>query len=247
MSIDTPMHEETHGGHEGHHDSPEVKFHRERLGVWLIIVADVIVVAALLFTYLYLRGINTDGHWMSLLGYKGSLHTYAQWENLLNNGSLANPTNVYTGPLSAGLQWLAAALTVVAAGIVWMAEKNLRATKNAKGFASMAYLATVVALAGVVVSAIQLHDIPQVFVAANDSITMSYTTYDSSMLAIIGSAGFHLLALAFLGLGIGIRANRGALTGEKWYHAHLVRLYFVWVAISAVVVTLITTTVNTVH
>ncbi len=247
MSIETPIHDEAHRGRDDHHDSPEVKFGRERLGVWLIIVADVIVVAALLFTYLYLRGVNTDGHWMSMMGYKGSLHTYAEWTNLASNGTLANPTNIYTGPLSAGLQWLAAALTVVAAGIIWMAEKNLRATKSTKGFASMAYLATAVALVGVVISAIQLHSIPQVFVALNDSVTMSYTTYDSSMLALVGSAGFHLLALAFLGLGIGIRAMRGAVSGEKWFHVHLVRLYFVWVAVSAVVVTLITTTINTVH
>jgi heme/copper-type cytochrome/quinol oxidase subunit 3 len=247
MSIDTPLHEETHGGHDDHHGSPEVKFHRERIGVWLIIVADVIVVAALLFTYLYLRGVNTAGHWMSMQGYKGSLHTYADWTNLASAGTLPNPSNIYTGPLSAGLQWVAAALTVVCAGFVWSGERTLRATKNAKSLVPMAVIAVIVALGGVVVSAIQLHDIPQVFVALNDSVTMSYTAYDSAMMAIIGSALIHLVVLAFLGVGLAIRAARGRITGENWFQAHLVRLYFVWVAISAVVVTLITTTINTVH
>lgn len=247
MSMDTTIHEASLGGHDGHHDSPETKYHREHLGVWLIIVADAVVIAALLFTYLYLRGVNTGGHWMSLLGYKGSLHSYADWINLYNNGTLPNATNVYTPPLSAGLQWLAAALTVVCAGAVWLGEKSLRTTKNVKALSTAAVVAIIVALAGVVVSAIQLHDIPQVFVGINDSITMSYTAYDSAMLAIIGSALIHLVVLAFLGLGLVIRTARGRITGENWFQAHLVRLYFVWVGISAVVVTLITTTINTLH
>jgi len=247
VSIVTSSTSEFHGGAPGHHEPPEKVDARQRLGVWLLIGADVIVVAALLFTYLYLRGLNTDNHWMTILGYPGKLHTYAEWDNLANNGTLAAPKEIYTGPLSAGLQWLAAAITVVAAAVVWWAEKGLRATKNTKAFSALTLFAVAVTIVGVVISAIQLKDIPQVFVAANDSLTMSYTAYDSAMMALIGSALIHLVVLAFLGLGLSIRAARGAITGDKWYQARLVRLYFVWVGISAVVVTLITTTINTVH
>jgi hypothetical protein len=184
---------------------------------------------------------------MEMEGYKGNLHTYAFWENQYLNGTLANPKAIYVGTLSAGLQWLTAGLTVVSAAVLWFGEKGLRATKNAKAFSPVAVVAMLLTLAGVVVSAIQLRDIPQIFVAVNDSITMSYTTYDSAMMAIVGSTLGHLVLLAFLGLGLAIRSARGAISGEKWYQVRLVRYFWVWVAISSVVTTLITTSINTVH
>jgi len=53
--------------------------------------------------------------------------------------------------------------------------------------------------------------------------------------------------LAFLGLGLTIRAARGVINGTKWYQARLVRLFWVWVAISAVIGSAVTTTINTIH
>jgi len=240
-----PQEQKHEGG--GHHESPEKVDGRERLGIWLFIGADIITVAALLFTYLYLRGVDTNNHWMMLQGYKGSLHTYQDWENLLNNGNIGNPKDIYIGPLSAGLQWLVTLITIVSAGVLWLGEKGLRATKNAKAFSPMALVAMVLALAGVAIAAVQLSDIPQVFVAVNDSITMSYTTYDSAMMAIIASTLGHLVILAFLGLGLAIRSARGVVSGDRWYQVRLVRYFWVWVAISSIVVSLITTTINTVH
>ena len=240
-----PQEQKHEGG--GHHESPEKVDGRERLGIWLFIGADIITVAALLFTYLYLRGVDTNNHWMMLQGYKGSLHTYQDWENLLNNGNIGNPRDIYIGPLSAGLQWLVTLITVASAAVLWLGEKGLRATKNAKAFSPMALVAMVLALAGVAIAAVQLSDIPQVFVAVNDSITMSYTTYDSAMMAIIASTLGHLVILAFLGLGLAIRSARGVVSGDRWYQVRLVRYFWVWVAISSIVVSLITTTINTVH
>src|ERR1700722_766415 len=240
-----PQEQKHEGG--GHHESPEKVDGRERLGIWLFIGADIITVAALLFTYLYLRGVDTNNHWIMLQGYKGSLHTYQDWENLLNNGNIGNPRDIYIGPLSAGLQWLVTLITVASAAVLWLGEKGLRATKNAKAFSPMALVAMVLALAGVAIAAVQLSDIPQVFVAVNDSITMSYTTYDSAMMAIIASTLGHLVILAFLGLGLAIRSARGVVSGDRWYQVRLVRYFWVWVAISSIVVSLITTTINTVH
>ena len=138
MSIDLEPHSEMHGGSEGHHESPEKVDSRQRLGVWLFIGADVVTLGALLFTYLYLRGVNTDGHWMTMMGYKGSLHSYSDWENLYAAGTLKAPTLIHVPLISAGLQWLIAALTVVSAGVLWLGEKALRTSKNAKAFSSVA-------------------------------------------------------------------------------------------------------------
>jgi heme/copper-type cytochrome/quinol oxidase subunit 3 len=248
MTIDLEPHSEMHGGTPGHHEPPEKVDARQRLGIWLFIAADVVTLGALLFTYLYLRGVNTDGHWMSMVGYKGSLHTYSYWWNAAENGTLKNaPATVYVPLISTGLQWLVAGLTVVSAGVLWVGEKSLRATKNAKAFSSMAILATLITLGGIAVAAILLKDIPQIFVTVNDSNTMSYTTYDSAMMAILGSTIGHLAILVFLGLGLSIRSARGVISGDKWYQVRLVRFFWVWVAISAVVSTLITTTITTVH
>ena len=244
MSIETtePPVVGPHGDDGGHFLDPEVVDKGQRLGVWLFIGGDIIIVSALLFTYLYLRGVDTSGHWMSLLGYKG--HSYAYYQN---QASLPNPTLIHVKPMSAGFDWLITAVTVVTAGIIWQGERTLRATKNAKAFSSAAGLATIVTLVAIVLTVIQLRSIPEIFVATNDSQGMAYTAYDSAFLALVGSGLVHLVILAFLGLGLVIRTSRGLITSENWYQARLIRMFWVWIAISSVIVAAVTTTINTVH
>jgi heme/copper-type cytochrome/quinol oxidase subunit 3 len=247
MSIDTretPAAPSDEGG--GHFQAPEIIDGQQRLGVWLFIGGDIIIVAALLFTYLYLRGVNTSGHWMSLLGYQG--HSYAYYQNVANsNAGLPAPKLIHVGPMSAGLEWVIAVVTVVSAGIVWQAERALRATKNAKSYSTMAAIATVITLVAIVLTIIQLRHIPEVFVATNDSQGMAYTAYDSAFLAIAGSGLVHLVILTFLGLGLTIRSSKGVINGEHWFQARLVRFFWVWVAASSVIVAAVTTTINTIH
>ena len=246
MSIDTHTEHDAHGGADGgHHEPPEVVDGRQRLGIWLFIGGDIITVGAILFTYLYMRGVNVGGHWMSMWGLQG--HSYAFYQNLANGPGLPAPKLIHVGTLSAGLNWLATLLAIVAAGFIWLGERGLRATKNAKAFSGMAALATIVVLVAIVVSIIQLRHIPEIFVAQNDSQGMAYTAYDSAMMIVIGSALFHLCVLAFLGLGVWIRSARGVLNGERWYQARLVRYFFVWIAISSVVLSAVTTTINVKH
>jgi heme/copper-type cytochrome/quinol oxidase subunit 3 len=248
MSIDTretsdaPSEE---GG--GHFLAPEVLDGQQRLGVWLFIGGDIIIVAALLFTYLYLRGVNTSGHWMSILGYPRG-HSYAYYQNIANSSAgLPAPKIIHVGPMAAGLQWVIALITVVSAAIVWQAERALRATKNAKAFSTMAAFATIVALVAIVFTIVQMRHVPEVFIASNDSQGMAYTAYDSAFLVIAGSGLVHLLILGFLGLGLVIRSSKGLISGEHWHQARLVRMFWVWIAASSVVVAAVTTTINTIH
>jgi heme/copper-type cytochrome/quinol oxidase subunit 3 len=236
----------------GHHESPEVVDGRQRMAIWLFIGGDIITTSALLFTYLYLRGVNTGGHWMSMLGYPGPQmahgHTYAYYENALSSSAgLANPTTVMVSKVSVGLNWMVTLLVVVSALIVWGAEKNLRRTRNRHHYSRWAALATAVTIVAVWLTFKQLQNLPQIFVATNDSQTMSYTTYDSSMMVIIGSGLLHLFLLTFLGVGLTLRSSRGAINGHKWHQARLVRLFWVWVGISSVVVSAVTTFVNVIH
>jgi heme/copper-type cytochrome/quinol oxidase subunit 3 len=244
MSVETthPPHIDPEGNDGGHFLEPEVLDNGQRLGIWLFIGGDIIVLAALLFTYLYLRGVNTGGHWMSMLGLQG--HSYEYYINLAN---LPSPHLIHVKPLSAGLQWVVTAVTIVTAGIIWSAERGLRTTKNAKSYSTMTAVATVVTVVAIVLTIIQLRHIPEIFVANNDSQGMAYTAYDSAMMAIIGSGLVHLIILAFLGLGLTIRSSKGLINGERWHQARLVRFFWVWIAASTVVVSLVTTTINTVH
>ncbi len=50
------------------HDTPEVVGNRQRMGVLLLIAADVAFVLSLVFTYVYLRGLNTEGGWIPAHG-----------------------------------------------------------------------------------------------------------------------------------------------------------------------------------
>lgn len=51
-----------------HHDAPEVVGRRERLGVRLLIVADGAFLFGMVFSYFYLRNLNTNNGW---LGHEG--------------------------------------------------------------------------------------------------------------------------------------------------------------------------------
>jgi heme/copper-type cytochrome/quinol oxidase subunit 3 len=46
-----------------HHEDRDTIGRRWRTGVMLLIVADAAFVASIVFSYFYLRGLNTDGHW----------------------------------------------------------------------------------------------------------------------------------------------------------------------------------------
>ncbi len=236
----TAQHEEHHDG--GHHEPPAKVYGRQKMALWLFIGGDIITMSAMLFTYLYLRGVNTQNHWMSMVGLPvDKVHTYSYYENL---SDIPTQHLIHVAPMSPSFNWLVTGVAVVSALIFWAAERNLRKTKNRAAFTWSAVLATLIIVVAAVLSIVQLRHLPQIFVAKNDSHTLSYTAYSSSMMVIIGSALVHFILLAYLGLAMVIRSARGVLTGEKWHHAGLVRLFWVWVAVSSVIVSAITTTVN---
>ena len=120
--------------------------------------------------------------------------------------------------MSAGLEWLIAAVTVVSGAIVWQAERALRATKNAKAYSTMAAFATIVVVVAIVLTIIQLRSVPEVFVATNDSQGMAYTAYDSAFLVLAGSG-----SVPPPGPGVPrtrphrFGPRKGLINGERWY------------------------------
>jgi heme/copper-type cytochrome/quinol oxidase subunit 3 len=72
------------------HDDVDVVGARWRMGVILIVVADAAFVASLVFTYFYLRGLNTEGNWLP----KGS-PTAAIWVSWAIAGGLVLSAAAY--------------------------------------------------------------------------------------------------------------------------------------------------------
>ena len=233
----------THNEHaeSGHHEAPEVVDGRQRLGIWLFIGGDMISLGALLFTYLYLRGVNSGGHWMSIVGMPSKGITSAGPDTF-------TPTTLVEQPMANGLNWLIVLVVVVSAALMWLGEKRLRASVNGRGaFRGYAAAATVTAVVAIVLQVMQVRNVPQYWIQSNDSALFAYTSYGSVVLAFGISAIIHFVLLVLLGAGLYVRAGRNVLSYEKWYQARLVRFFWVWIAVSTIVSAIVVTLLNTVH
>src|SRR5450759_4936783 len=88
----------------GHHEDVDTVGRRWRMGVGFVIVADASFVAAMLFSYRYLRGLNTEGAWV--------------------------PHGSATAPIWAS--WLLAAGFVLSAVVFRWGEKGIRGGDRAR-------------------------------------------------------------------------------------------------------------------
>lgn len=227
-----------------HHEAPEVVDHRQRLGIWLFIAGDVVTTSALIFTYLYLRAVDTGGHWMSIVGLPANGRSADEVQSVLDNGG--SMLHIIEAPLSASFSWVLALVMVASAAIYWFGEKQLRASDaGRKAFVAISAVAGLVVLAYIVLSIIQLRQVPQYWRVEHDSSLWVYTTYGSCMLALGVSAVIHAIVLAFLSFGSATRAAVGVIGHDRWFQVRLVRYFWVWVALSTVILTAITTTLNT--
>lgn len=237
------MTEHTHEN-AGHHEAPEVIHHRQRLGIWIFIAGDVVSMCALLFTYLYLRGTNTGGHWMSIEGVPALGRTMEAIQAFLEEGG-SMVVNVES-PLSASLAWSIAGLAVASALALWWGERQLRVRGGLGALRSGVSVAILLTIGSLALTVDQMRSVPQYWRTEADSQLFVYTAYGSSMLAIGLSALIHGLILVFLGAGLLRRSANGTLTAERSSHATLVRMFWVWIAVSTVIITAVVTTLTTV-
>jgi heme/copper-type cytochrome/quinol oxidase subunit 3 len=234
MSVDTPDQLDE----AGHHEDPELVERRQRLGLWLFIGGDAILLGALLFTYLYLRGTNTDGNWRHLTGYDFRGFSPAQAQDLLNH---VPPRRITEGVVSVGTNWAIVAVVVLSALAIWYGESLIRRPRvKASKFIPFAYLAALIALAAVVLEFLQMRNIPEFFQVQNDSQLFVHTAYGSAMLAFGVALVIHLGILAFAGVGLAVRATRGRVWNREWHQVRFVRIFWVWVAASTLLTALVT-------
>ena len=86
----------TIGSPERHIEDPDLIGRRWRTGVVLLIVADASFVAALVFSYFYLRGLNTEHAWLA-----PHQHTATIWTSWLITGLLAVSAVIFRGAVRA--------------------------------------------------------------------------------------------------------------------------------------------------
>lgn len=127
-SIPTPLPSSmTIGSPDLHIEDPDVIGRRWRMGVQLLIVADGAFVASLIFSYLYLRGLNTAHAWVA-----PHQHTSPIW-----------------------VSWLITGILVVSAALFRLGQRRIEAG-SIGGFITATTLASVVLVADAVVQIGQL-------------------------------------------------------------------------------------------
>lgn len=196
----------TIGDPDLHVEHPDLIGRRWRTGTLLLILADAAFVAAMLFTYLYLRGLNTEKMW------------YAPKQHIA----------------SIGFSWVIAGVLVVSAIAYRFGQRGIRAGNQANLVLGTLVAFVVVLVAGVL-QFIQLATFP--FGAATSA-------YSSSMYLVAGANLFHILITAFLGLAMWNRSRRRLYSAESNWQVEVVGLWWTWIALAAVAVSLVTSFVT---
>jgi len=229
MAITTTDHGDPSGHDEGHgpavagaenpggeHETAFKRDQKERLMMWLFISGDALFLILELFTWFYLRTLNTNGLWNGALCTKASPCT----------DGLGNPIN---GPVTRADPKYAiviAAVTVLAAAFVWVAESAAKRSAGKRAVAGWTGLALVFVLAAVAFQIYQFQVIP--FTTIDGAYASTYEFFMGSTLA-------HLILLTFIILGLWIRAGKGRYDGGTWHRLRLNRFFAVWIAISTVI------------
>ncbi len=225
MTVTTTEHDDAHGdGHADHgeddHHSPVKKDHRERLALWLFISGDALFLLLELFTWFYLRALNTEGLWRGTSCTKANPCTDGLGNPIVQEVQKANPA------YSVGV----AALAVVAALLIWLVERSARNRESRGVISGVALLAFLALLATVGFQIYQFQVLP---------FTTIDGTYASTYIFFMGSTLAHVILLTFIGFGLWMRAHQGKYDDGHWYQVRIIRFFAVWIAVSAVILTLV--------
>lgn len=199
--------------HAEHHETPEQRHRKEHLALWLFIGGDAVFLLLELFTWFYLRGLNTHGMW------RGAACTAA---SPCTDG-LGNPLTRGVPTADAWYTVGIAALAVVAALCVWTAERSARNGDDRSVVGGASAFALALLLAGIAVQCYQFGVLP---------FTTIDGTYASSFEFFMGSTLAHLVLLGVVVFGVWNRARIGRYDGGRWHQIRLVRIFAVWIAAS---------------
>jgi heme/copper-type cytochrome/quinol oxidase subunit 3 len=200
----------------GMHETAYRRDQKERLMLWLFIGGDALFLILEVFTWFYLRSLNVNGLW------NGALCTKA---NPCTDG-LGNPITAPITKADPKHAIIIAVFTVLAAGFVWAAETAARKSAGKRTVATWSGVALLCMLVAVGWQIYQFQVLP--FTTVGGAYPSTYEFFMGSTLA-------HLILLAFIGLGLWMRAMKGRYEGGTWYRVRIIRFFAVWIAVSTVI------------
>lgn len=185
-----------------HFESPETIGRRDKMGVSFLILADFVFLLSLIFSYFYLRALNTTGHWIPT-----DSHTAKNWQG-------------WVVTLFALLSLLA-----YRSGLTGVRKGSQSKLVAGMGFALLLIVADLVA---------------QIWQWSNFPFVTTTGGYASAMILLAGANCFHLGITTFLGIGMFNRSRKGRYTKDDYWHVSTVSLWWTWVALSSVMVSVTT-------
>jgi heme/copper-type cytochrome/quinol oxidase subunit 3 len=197
----------------------EVVARRNTLGGLLLIVADVAGTVVLVLAYFYLLYLNTNNSWLP----EGK-------DSLWNTTGMNVKWPGTVEPAPEWPFWAIAAGVVLSALVFWAGVRALK-RGNTK---------VMIAAAGVVALGFLALVVAQFLQVRFFTFTPTAGGY-ASVLHIIGISNFlHYLLSAFVVLGIWNRTRLGRVTPRNPFQANIVGIWLTWIAISTVVLALLT-------
>jgi heme/copper-type cytochrome/quinol oxidase subunit 3 len=134
----------------GHHETRQQRHFKERMALWLFIGGDAVFLLLELFTWFYLRSLNTNGLW------RGAQCTKA---NPCTDG-LGNPITHEIATANPAYTLVIAGLAIVAALFVYSSEKSSARQSGRKAIAAGAGFAVLVLLGAIALQCYQYTTLP---------------------------------------------------------------------------------------
>lgn len=200
----------------GEHESAFRRDQKERLLIWLLIAGDAFFLILELFTWFYLRALNTSGLWNGAACTKANPCTDGLGNPITSPITRANPVHGIIISICA----------VLAAAFIWMAESAAKRDAGRRSVAGAAGLGFLFLLAAIGVQIYQFQILP--FTTIDGAYASTYEFFMGSTLA-------HLILMAFISLGLWLRASKGRYDGGTWYRVRVIRFFAVWIALSTVI------------
>ena len=191
---------------------------RGRVGLWLMIVADVSGTIALIISYSYLWSLNVNGGWAP----PGAVETSGETNNPLKQ----------TGSFAAEWPfWVILLLVMVSTAAMWWSYRAVRNGFQAAGVTA-AVLSTLVMLGALIAQWVQISTFP---------FGPTEGAYASAVILLCASNIFHMLLVLFILIGIVNRTRKGLIRQDVNYQSQAASYYMTWVSIAVLLGALVTT------
>ncbi len=192
---------------------------RGRVGIWLMIVADVSGTIALIISYSYLWSLNVNGGWAP----PGAKITFGE-SNI--GPQKSDATFAAEWPF-----WVILLLVVLSTAAMWWSYKAVKGGFQAAGVTA-AVLSLLIMIGALVAQWVQISTFP---FGPTDG------AYASAVILLCASNIFHMLLLIFILIGIVNRTRKGLISQDVNYQSQAVSYYMTWVVIAVLLGALVTT------